>query len=319
METKRFFKILGLSAAALVVLLLALFIMSSVFRINPPKAVNYQMASDNSSLAEEGFAAPSAVSRKDLAAGITGSAAMSGSVDTVSAPTAEKKIIKTGNLSLKVEKTDTAAEAIGNIAKVNGGDVYNSNFYESMQGTKVGYLSVRVPYDNFEKTFSEIKAVATQVVSESTNAADITEQYIDLEARLKNKQAEEESFIKLLDRSGKMEDVLAVTKELARVRGEIEQLEGQKRYYDSQVDMSTITVNLSEDVAITPVNKDWRPWQVVKAAVKELIANGQGFVDGTIRFIVIGLPVLFVYALILWILYLIGRKIYHHYRKREQK
>lgn len=231
--------------------------------------------------------------------------------------TVDKKIIKTGDLSLKVEKAETAAESITNIAKLNKGEIANSYFSETSRGLKSGYLTVRVPYQNFATVFDEIKKIATQVMSESSNAQDITAEFIDLEARLKNKRAEEVSFIALLNRSGKIEEVLAVTREVARTRGEIEQLEGQTRYLSSQTDMSTITVNLSEDVVIASASQDWRPWQTIKTSVRQLITTGQNFVDGLIGFIIVVLPLLVIYALIIWLIYYIGKKVYRRYFIRQ--
>ena len=228
--------------------------------------------------------------------------------------TVDKKIIKTGNLSLKVEKAETAAESITNIAKLNKGEVSNSSFYESGAGVKSGYITIRVPFQNFDAAFAEIKKVATQVISEASNAQDITAEYIDLEARLKNTQAEEASFVSLLSRSGKIEEVLSVTKEVARVRGEIEQLQGQMRYLNSQTDMSTITTQISEDVEIAAVSQDWRPWEKVKLSVRKFLANGQGFIDGLIAFIIVILPMLVIYGLIIWLLYWIAKKIYRRFR-----
>ena len=228
----------------------------------------------------------------------------------------DKKIIKTGNLSLKVEKAETAAESIANIAKLNKGEISNSYFSESSRGIKSGYLTARVPYQNFASAFNEIKKVATQVITELSNTQDITADYIDLEARLNNKRAEEVSFVALLNRSGKIEEVLAVTREIARTRGEIEQLQGQLRYLSSQTDMSTITVNLSEDVVIASASQDWRPWQTVKTSVRQLITAGQNFVDGLVSFIITVLPMLVIYALIIWLVYYIGKKVYRHYFNR---
>lgn len=227
----------------------------------------------------------------------------------------DKKIIKTGNLSLKVEKAEVAAESITNIAKLNKGEVANSNFSESTRGVKSGSITIRVPYQNFDTAFAEIKKIATQVTYETSNAQDITAEYIDLEARLKNTQAEEASFVALLSRSGKIDDILAVTKEVARTRGEIEQLQGQLRYLNSQTDMSTITAELSEDVEIASASQDWRPWQVIKLSVKQLITSGQNFINGLIAFLIVVLPMLLIYVLIIWLLYYIGKKIYRHYKK----
>lgn len=222
----------------------------------------------------------------------------------------DKKIIKNGNLSLKVGSTDWATEQISNIAKEKGGDVFSTNVYETIKGQKSGYVTIKVPVDKFGEAIDGIKKIATQVVNESTNAQDVTEQYTDLQAQLKNKKAEEESFVKILGTAGKIDDVLAATREVARVRGEIERLEGKIRFMDNQTDMSTITINLTEDVTVTPVSEGWRPWQVAKQSFKELIDNIQGFADGLIRFIIVGIPSLIPFALLVIFLVWIGRKVH---------
>jgi hypothetical protein len=223
---------------------------------------------------------------------------------------ADKKVIKNGNLSLKIEKTEKAVEEISEITKNQGGEVFSTNFYERVKGQKSGSMTIKVPVEKFEETISKIKSVATQVISESTSGQDVTEQYADLQIQVKNKKAEEESFVKILERAGKIEDVLAVTTQIARVRGEIERLEGRIRVMNSQTDMSTIVVSLSEDIEITPISNDWRPWQVVKKSFGELIDSMQGFVDGAIHFVIVTLPSFVIFLLIAWIVWIGGKKIY---------
>jgi len=222
----------------------------------------------------------------------------------------DKKVIKNGNLSLKVGSTDWATGEISNIVKQKGGEVFSTNFYERVKGQKSGFVTIKVPVDKFKETVSDIKKIATQVLNESTTGQDVTEQYTDFQAQLKNKRAEEESFVKILGTAGKIDDVLAVTREVSRVRGEIERLEGRIRFMDSQTDMSTITINLTEDVTVIPVSEGWRPWQVVKQSIKELVANVQDFADGIIRFIIVGIPSLIPFALLLGFLYWVGKKIF---------
>ena len=228
----------------------------------------------------------------------------------------DKKVIKNGNLSLKIEKTEKAADEISQIVNAQGGEVFSTNFYERVKGQKSGSMIVKVPVNKFEDTIEKIKEVATQVVSESTTGQDVTEQYADLQAQLKNKKAEEESFVKILDRAVKIEDVLAVTQQISRVRGEIERLEGRIKYMDSQTDMSTITISLSEDVEITPISNDWRPWQVVKKSFSELIDSLQGLINGLIRFVIVILPSLIVFLLIIWIIWKAGKKIFEKFFKK---
>lgn len=319
MPLKKFLKIAGLILLAFVILFFGLIIVLNSFSKTSRISVTNQSGYGALGLSQT-IAPSSKSSELYLAEMATDSASAPGRESAASpAPAVDKKIIKTGNLNLKVEKAETAAESITNIAKLNKGEVSDSNFSESNRGTKSGYMTVRVPFQNFDAAFAAIKKIATQVMSESTNAQDITEEYIDLEARLKNKRAEEQSFVNLLNRSGKIEEILSVTREVARVRGEIEQLQGQMRYLNSQTDMSTITVNLSEDVEIAPVSQDWRPLQVLKTSVKQLLTNGQNFIDGLIRFLIVVLPLILIYALVIWLIYYIGKKVYRHFKKPGQQ
>ena len=226
----------------------------------------------------------------------------------------EKKVIKNGNLSLKVDHTETAAEEINVIAKNQTGEVFSTNFYERVKGQKNGSITVKVPVEKFEATLIQIKAVATQVISESTTGQNVTEKYSDLQAQLRNKKAEEQSFVKILDRAGDIKDVLAVTQQISRVRGEVERLEGQIGFMDSQTNMSTIVIALSEDIEITPIQNNWRPWQVTKKAFSDLISNSQNFIDSTIQFIIVGVPSLIPFLLFLGVIYWIGKKIWRKIR-----
>ncbi len=227
----------------------------------------------------------------------------------------DKKIIKNGNLNIKVKKTEEAVVEITAVVKDQSGEIFSTNFYERIKGQKSGNIIVKIPVDKFEKTLKEIKKIGTQVISESTTGQDVTEHYTDLQAQLKNKGAEEESFIKILDRAVKIEDVLAVTKELSRVRGEIERLEGQIKLLESQTEFSTIWIEISEDIEVSPIQKDWRPWEVIKKAVSDLIARSQDFVDNTIRLIIIGIPSLIPTLVIVWIIYWVGKKVWKKLKK----
>lgn len=227
----------------------------------------------------------------------------------------DKKIIKNGNLTLKVNSVDKASENISKIAKDNGGEVFSSNVY-NYNNIKSGTVTVKVPVVNFEKAFSEIKKVAAVVVQESTSGEDVTEEYADLQGQLKNKQAEEQQFVNIMAQAQKIQDILDVTQQLSRVRGEIEQLQGRIKFLNSQADMASIAVNLSEDSNIT-IADSWRPWQVIKDAVNSLIKKGQGFINFVIVLIITVIPVAVLYLLLAYIVYRIGKKIYDRFKKPE--
>lgn len=227
----------------------------------------------------------------------------------------DKKIIKNGSLNLKVNSVDDASRKISDIAKANGGEVFSSDFFQTAKNVKSGTIMVKVPVANFEKAFAELKKVATLVVQESTSGQDVTEQYADFQAQLRNKQAEEQSFARILERSGTIDEILKVTRELSRVRGEIERLQGRIKFMDSQTDMSSISVSLSEDENITFADS-WRPWQVVKETFNALFKDLQKFINFVIVLIIRVIPVLILYALIMLIVWVAGKKIYLKVRNR---
>ncbi len=230
--------------------------------------------------------------------------------NNASTPQTDKRVIRNGFLTLKVESTNNATNEISEIISKNEGEIFSSNFNEYTRGSRSGIITVKVPVANFQKTIVELKTVATQVISESTSGQDVTEQYVDLQAQLKNKKAEEQTFVSLLDRAGKLDDVLSVSREIARVRGDIERLEGKIKYLESQTDMSTITINISEDIEVTPISDDWRPSQVVKKALNDLKLTSQSFVEGAIHFFIVTIPSLIPFVIFLAVVYWIGRKIY---------
>lgn len=229
----------------------------------------------------------------------------------------DKKIIKNGNLTFNVNSVDRAVESISRIAKDNGGNVFSSNFFKNSKDLKSGTIIIKVPVANFEKTFSEVKKVAAVVVRESTSGQDVTEQYQDLETRIKNKQAEEEAYKKILEQATKIDDILSITRQLSIVRGEIESLQGRLKYLASQTDMSTISITMSEDTGIT-VSDSWRPLQVAKEAVNTLIQKSQGFINFLIVLVIIVIPVALLYLLLFWIAYRIGRWAYHKIWKKKE-
>lgn len=232
-------------------------------------------------------------------------------------PAIDQRTIKNGNLTLKVERLSEAQEKITEIAASNGGNVFSTNISRSKSDIRSGTVTVRVPVANFEKTFEEVKKVATIVVRESTSGQDVTEEYLDLEARVKNKKTEEESYTRILNQAQKIEDILAITQQISNVRGEIESLEGQIKYLTSQTDMSTIIVNMSEDQEITATDS-WRPFQIVKEAVNSLVKNLQGFVNFLIVSAIVFIPVVALYALVLYMVFLLGRKIYRKFKKDDK-
>ena len=139
---------------------------------------------------------------------------------------------------------------------------------------------------------------------EYSNADDITETYMDLEARLNNLVAEEEAYLNLMEMSGTVTEILEVTAALADVRYEIETTESSLAYYDARVDYSTIDLSLSEDESVSAVTETWRPVGTIMDAFSDWIVFLQ---DGADK-VIYGVIFLWPLVLIVFVVWLVRRR-----------
>jgi len=161
------------------------------------------------------------------------------------APADSRKIMRTGQLSLTVDTYDTARERIEAVVAEAGGFVDSTKVTHLEGQVSRASIVIRVPAAGFGRILPQLRQLG-RVESESTDAADITDQYVDVAARLDSVRALEKRLLQLAaTRTGKVAEVLEVERELARVRGEVEQYEGRIRLWDNQVSLSTLTIELS--------------------------------------------------------------------------
>jgi hypothetical protein len=197
----------------------------------------------------------------------------------------KRKVVRNGSLALLVNKAEDVAQSIHSIAEAAGGFVQDSQVYEVSAGVKSGTVVIRVPADKFSEAMDAIKKLAVKVESESTNAQDVTEQFIDYEAQLRNLRAQEEQLLTVMKSAKTVEDTLQVVAQLNSVRGTIERIQGQLQYLSRQVDMSSITVTLTAEADVQVFGIRWRPLFVVKEALRNLLSGLTGYVDGMIYFL----------------------------------
>jgi len=107
-----------------------------------------------------------------------------------------------------------------------------------------GWISIRVPDGKFEQALAELRDLSVRVESESTDSQDVTEEYVDLQSRLKNAQATENQYLALLQKAENVEDILRIYERLSQVRSEIEQLKGRIQYLENTSSMSLISTRL---------------------------------------------------------------------------
>ncbi|HZX49524.1 MAG TPA: DUF4349 domain-containing protein [Candidatus Paceibacterota bacterium] len=232
----------------------------------------------------------------------------------------QRKITKNGSLSLLVESAEDAAQRIQNIANDLQGFVSNSRVYEVSAGTKNGAVTIRVPSDKFEEAVAAIKELASKVEQEQITSADVTEQFVDLEARLTNLRAEEAQYLEIMNRAGSISDTLQVAQQLSRVRGQVEQLEGQLQFLARQVDMSTIQVSLTADSDVEVFGIRWRPLYIVKQEFRDMLEGLTWYINAMIAF-VFWLPVLILWlgtsGIIFLVAWKLGRKVWRKFLKPQ--
>lgn len=210
---------------------------------------------------------------------------------------AEQKVIKTADLTMTVQSVTEATASITEVANDREGFIQNSRKRESAFGDEYATITIKVPVEKFDEVVSKIKEFAKVVDSENISGQDVTEQFVDLEARLGNARSTEARYVEILNQANTVDEILKVERQLSSTRQEIERLEGQMKYLENQTDMSTITVYLqpeSSDIA----SKPWNPLNEVKNASQSWLNFAKSMVTGLIWIVIYGVPL----ALIIWLI-----------------
>jgi hypothetical protein len=189
----------------------------------------------------------------------------------------ERLVIKNASLSLVVKDPAAAVDSITAMAEGMNGFVVTSNVYQTSTdsaGNKImqAQITIRVPAENLQTALNQLKGMAVTVNSENISGEDVTAQYTDLQSQLKNLEAAEQQLQKIMDGATKTEDVLAVYNQLVGIRGQIEQVKGQMKYYSESAAMSLITIDLIPDALSQPLEVGgWKPQGIAKDAIEALI------------------------------------------------
>lgn len=227
--------------------------------------------------------------------------AEAGAEDYTSTPQISGKVIKTAYIELEVEKGDfqDVFFDISRLAEANGGFVSNSNTYSDEDGNPTsGSLTLRVEQTNFDSVIDKIKALGT-VRSIQMGGQDVTQEYVDLESRLRNLQAQEEVLLDLMAQSKDVSDSIEVQRELNYVQEEIEIVKGRMNYLDNMVSYSTIDVYLSEPTPITPPSGSG-----FLDAIRRGARGALTVIKGILLVFIVSSPILAVIGIILLIIWL---------------
>ena len=209
-----------------------------------------------------------------------------------------RSVILTANISLKASDPWATADKAQAVAVGLGGDVISVN-QSGGKGSHVAALTLRVPSDRFSEALRQLRALDGEVVSSTVDGKDVTDQFVDLKARLVAKQAEEQRYSALLTRAATIDEILKIDAALSSVRTQIEQLQGQVNSIASRTQFSTITMTIAPDVAaiVTSPAPAWDPAKTIAAALAALAVMLRGFADLAIWLVVFGWIPLLVLAI----------------------
>ena len=161
----------------------------------------------------------------------------------------ERKIIRDATLTVEVDEPSKALPRLASLAEARGGFVVSTESRQQTGGDggrayEIITVQMRVPAAQFDAALAEIRA-AGRVTSEKISGKDVTEEYIDLEARLRTQRALEAQLLEIMKQSHSVSDAMSVQREIANVRTEIERVEGRRRFIENQASLSTVNVTLT--------------------------------------------------------------------------
>jgi hypothetical protein len=212
------------------------------------------------------------------------------------AQAADRKIIRNADITIEVPSTTDAQHRVTSIAESHGGFVVTSEAKQReskdpAQRTLDIKLVVRVPSNQFGSAFDEIKKLAGNTPAEQVTSQDVTEDFIDLEARIKTQKALEVQFLEIMRQAHKIEDALEVQRQIAEVRTEIEKLEGRQRFLENRSSLSTINVNIQTPKPVITVTQAGFGHSL-REAVSDSVTLASDMVLFLARFVIMMVPVL---------------------------
>jgi hypothetical protein len=197
-------------------------------------------------ISSDSFDAPAPVATPRSAASSAKAAPATQPEATTAGPSVARKIIYDAQVDLAVESVDPIAKKMTSLVQEARGYIAEQNITGSPGTLRTIHWRIRIPVEHFDSFVDSVVSLG-ELERNNRTSQDVSDQYYDIEARIKNKRVEEQTLNKILqERSGKLEDVLKIEIELSRVRGEIEQFEGKIRVLENLSSLATLTINVRE-------------------------------------------------------------------------
>ncbi len=204
-----------------------------------------------------------------------------------------RKMVRTSSLELTVANPLEAAQQIRALTTTLGGYIESSEI--NTQDTPSATLTIRVPAPRLYEAKAQLRHLAVRVDSEKTEAQDVTKQYVDMDARLRNLRAEEAQYLTIMKSAIKVQDMLDVSEKLSGVRGEIEQQQAEFTALSKQIETVAITIGLRAQAETAVLGFHWRPLYQLKVAAHDGL-EGLANYASTMAAVILYLPVILLWA-----------------------
>ncbi|MEH7082438.1 DUF4349 domain-containing protein [Neobacillus drentensis] len=223
-------------------------------------------------------------------------------------------VIYQADLELRVKKFDKTVQTLEDKVIKYGGYITESNVSKEGKEQVSGSIRIRIPQKNFQAFLHDAESQAAEVLQRNITGQDVTEEYVDLESRLKSKRVVEERLTTFMKSAVKTEDLLKISADLAVVQEEIEAIEGKMKFLENQTSLSTVNITLYEkNVVIPTIDKDkLNTWEKTKKQFMKSINMLLVGLSGLVVFIVGNIPVIA-------ILLLLGFLSVFFYRKKKNR
>lgn len=233
-----------------------------------------------------------------------------------------EKIIRRVQMMVETEEFDNLVSTIDYQISVLGGYVENSEItgrgYYKYDTSRYGNIVARIPKNKLNDFVNKVSEIGN-VTNKNVNTENVTLQYVDADSRKKSLQIEHERLLALLDKADNLDDILVLESRLSDVRYQLQYYETQLRTYDNLVEYSTVTLNIREVERITPVSEVKQSvWERMSAGFGDTMYNISEGLQNFFVWFVVNLPYLMIWAVIIIICVMIGKKIYRRFVEKSK-
>lgn len=203
----------------------------------------------------------------------------------------DRQMIRSGTLEITVTDPLRAAEQLRDLATQLSGFVVSSKVNGSDERARSAQVIMRIPAEHLDEARAQVRAMAKAVEEDTIEARDVTREYVDQEAKLRNFRAEEAQYLSILKRATAVKDVLEVSSKLADVRGQTDEMEADLRFLHHQVEMSLLTANITAMAEAQVFGIRWRPLYKAKLALRGALSAMADYGDSMVE-LFLNFPVL---------------------------